>query len=53
VHGAAACRLIFAGGWDIVFRMARDHAGFAARAAIQIYRQSPLVRHIFLPALLL
>jgi hypothetical protein len=52
VLGAAARRLIFTRGGDIVFRMAGDHARFASGTAVKIYYQSPLVRHVILPALL-
>ncbi len=41
VLGAAARGLVLARGGDIVFRMARDHARFAARAAVQIHHHVP------------
>ena len=53
VLGAAARRLIVAGRGDIIFGVTGDHAGFAARAAVQIHHHGPFVSHarLFSPLL--
>jgi hypothetical protein len=46
VLGAAATGLIGAGGGDIIFGMAGDHARFAASAAIEVNDHGPFVSHL-------
>ena len=43
--GTPAPGLILANRGDVVFGMARDHAGFAARAFVEVDHHAPLMRH--------